>query len=201
MENLPPYEQWQPYTLAEVAQYCVGVDWILAGGHALHLFLGKAYRQNTDIDVLVVRNEQQQLTQTIAKQKLFVATIPGKLTPYDTQKYYEQPIQDIWCLNADNNAWGLQIMLFDLVADHWVYKRNPAIQLPLHQIYFEKEEIKVLKPEIQLLYKSKATRPKDQVDFETIVPHLEAKARQWLLQALTKCYPVQHPWLLDLQTL
>jgi len=195
MGYLPPYEQWQPYTLAEVAQHCAGVDWILAGGQALRVFLGKSYRQHSDIDVLIARNEQQQLTQAISEQQLFVATPPGKLTPYNAHKYYKQPIQDIWCLNAGNNAWGLQIMLFDMVEGNWIYKRNPAIQLPLHQIYFEEEGIKVLQPEIQLLYKSKSIRAKDQLDFETIVPHLDYNARQWLQNALTMCYPEKHLWL------
>ncbi|OJJ16808.1 hypothetical protein BKI52_33425 [marine bacterium AO1-C] len=198
MKSLPPYEQWQPYGVAEVSKLRKGVDWILAGGNALKLFLNKTYRQHADIDILVQRSEQRKIIQSIDQQKLFVATSPGSLTPYDTQEYYNQPIQDIWCLNAGDTAWALQIMLFDVVDNNWVYKRNPAITLPLSQIYFKKEGIKALRPEIQLLYKSKSIRSKDQLDFEMVVPHLNKEAKSWLKDALSVCYDKVHAWSLYL---
>ena len=194
MNQLSAYECWQPYDLAEVARLCVGLDWILAGGQALAFFLGRKYRLHSDIDLLIRRDDQEKITQILEPQKLFIATQPGILTPLDSQKYYESPIQDIWGLNADSTAWGLQMMLFDVVNDAWVYKRHPAIKLPLSQIYFEKEGIKAVKPEIQLLYKSKTIRPRDQLDFETIVSALDDEARQWLLNALDTCYGQTHIW-------
>jgi len=54
--------------------------------------------------------------------------------------------------------------------------------------------IRYLAPEIQLLYKAKAYRPKDQADFERIVPRLDATARSWLRHSLEKTLP-GHSWL------
>lgn len=195
MKKLPPFDHWQPYSLSEVRQKLQGLDWILAGGVALKQFVGKAYRTHDDIDILVQRDNQHSISQYIPHKQLFVAAIPGQLIPLDTQKYYDKPIQDIWCLNGGNTAWSLQMMLFDVEDSFWVYKRNPAICLPLSQIYFEKEGVKILNPEIQLLYKSNTIRPKDQLDFEAIMPLLSKKAKLWLREALMICYDNKHLWL------
>lgn len=195
MKKLPPFDHWQPYSLSEVRQKLNGLDWILAGGVALQQFVGKAYRTHEDIDILVQRADQRSIPRYIPDKQLFVAEIPGQLTPFDVQKYYDKPIQDIWCLNSDHIAWSLQIMLFDAENGFWIYKRDPVIRLPLSQIYFEKEGVKILKPEIQLLYKSNTVRPKDQLDFEAIIPLLSENAKLWLCEALMICYNNKHLWL------
>lgn len=198
MRSLPPYNCWQPYTLEQLTQQLAPLDWILAGGNALQLFVGEAYRTHQDIDILLLREDQLKLVQCIELESIFVTDGQGGLLSYDSQKYYEKPIQDLWCLNATKDAWGLQIMLFDCKNNYWIYKRNPAIRLPMSQIYFEKENCKFLKPEIQLLYKSKNIRDKDQFDFETLVPLLDTNAKQWLFDRLSACYAYIHPWILAL---
>jgi hypothetical protein len=57
--------------------------------------------------------------------------------------------------------------------------------------------MQVLAPEIQLLYKSKGLRPKDQADFETVLPALDAARRGWLRSAIAVLSPA-HPWLMAL---
>jgi hypothetical protein len=54
--------------------------------------------------------------------------------------------------------------------------------------------MRVLAPEVQLLYKSKDLRPKDEQDFETMLRALDAGRRQWLRDALRVATP-GHPWL------
>jgi S-adenosylmethionine synthetase len=53
--------------------------------------------------------------------------------------------------------------------------------------------IAFLAPEIQLLYKARATRAKDQADFDQVVPHLDREARTWLRQSLARLDP-EHVW-------
>jgi hypothetical protein len=57
--------------------------------------------------------------------------------------------------------------------------------------------MQVLAPEIQLLYKCKGLRPKDQADFETVLPALDAARRGWLRSAIAVLSPA-HPWLMAL---
>jgi hypothetical protein len=56
------------------------------------------------------------------------------------------------------------------------------------------DSLPYLAPEIQLLYKSKAPRPRDEVDFAEIGPLLNSGARSWLHGAITRVNP-DHHWL------
>jgi hypothetical protein len=58
--------------------------------------------------------------------------------------------------------------------------------------------IPYLAPEIQLLYKAKEPRSKDEADFASTLPYLNRESRQWLVQALTVVHP-NHPWLVLLE--
>jgi hypothetical protein len=53
--------------------------------------------------------------------------------------------------------------------------------------------VRVLAPELVLLYKSKAPRPADEADFRAARPLLDAEARAWLRAALLGASP-GHPW-------
>jgi hypothetical protein len=47
-----------------------------------------------------------------------------------------------------------------------------------------------------LLYKAKqGTLPKDQSDFDLVVPRLQPEARVWLLRCLEQRFPQSHPWI------
>ena len=48
--------------------------------------------------------------------------------------------------------------------------------------------------EVQLLYKARNTRPKDQQDFEAALPLLDQAARTWLYDQLRLVEPDGHPW-------
>lgn len=191
---LPKYFNWQPLSIAYIKLKLKGVEWILAGGFALELFYGATYRPHGDIDIIIKRSQQRLLVNHFELGKIYIA-YKGKLSPFSLNQLYEKPIQDIWILSYNNQSWCLQIMLVDEVDRQWVYKRNSAIKLPYEEIYFEKEEIKILKPEIQLLYKSKSIRAKDQLDFEMINEKLTIPAKEWLKNSLDKCYVNNHIWL------
>ncbi len=190
---LPLPDTWQPLTISQITSTFPTLRWILAGGYALELFVGKTYRAHGDIDILIARKDQQQLLHYLPQSRIFIATPPGQLVPFFDTFFYERPVQDIWILSEDQRSWCLQIMLVDIENQHWRYKRNDAIHLPFDAIYFNVEQIKVLKPEIQLLYKSKTIRPKDQLDFEMVYPKLCDEAKNWLQQSLKKCYEA-HVW-------
>ena len=56
----------------------------------------------------------------------------------------------------------------------------------------------VLAPEVQLLYKSKSLRPRDEHDFANTLPLLNQERREWLAAALVLTRS-DHPWLLLLR--
>ena len=54
--------------------------------------------------------------------------------------------------------------------------------------------VRVLRPEVQLLYMSKSTEPKNEHDFMTVLPSLDAASRNWLRAALA-IVDAGHDWL------
>jgi len=91
-------------------------------------------------------------------------------------------------------------MLDDSVDDTWVYRRDPSIRRPFSTVIRRNDAaLPYLAPEIQLLFKARALRPRDQLDFEVIAPILDASARDWLLDALERSEP-GHTWISALRT-
>lgn len=53
--------------------------------------------------------------------------------------------------------------------------------------------IPYLAPEVQLFHKAKATRDKNETDFEAVLPLLGEAQRTWLVDAIEAVAP-GHPW-------
>lgn len=78
--------------------------------------------------------------------------------------------------------------------DEWVSRRDARVRLPLERVGRKTADgVPYLAPEAQLFYKAKATRAKDQSDFDAALPLLDTTQRAWLLNALN-LYAPQHPW-------
>ena len=86
-------------------------------------------------------------------------------------------------------------MVADTVRDQWVYRRDPRIRRPVVELSgpTSTRSLQVLSPDVQLLYKSKGLRPKDQHDFDAVLPALTTHQRRWLHDALSTTSP-GHPW-------
>lgn len=66
-------------------------------------------------------------------------------------------------------------MLDEADGDAWVFRRLSAIRMPLARaIRHTADGIAYLTPEIQLLYKARHPRAKDQDDFERVLERLGA---------------------------
>mgnify|MGYP007135459534 CR=1 FL=1 len=90
-------------------------------------------------------------------------------------------------------------MVADITDDQWLFRRDIRISRPLATIGRRTDDgIPYLTPEIQLLYKAKTPRPKDEADFARTLPYLDGESRQWLVQALALVHP-GHPWLIQLE--
>lgn len=191
--NLPDYNKWKPWSIEKVAEIFKDVQWILAGGFALQEYVGKRYRNHNDIDILIKREDQKLISSVIEQSRIFVST-KGKLSPYDKNFNYDFPIQDIWVLGEDFTAWSLQIMLYDIKDGFWIYKRDRSIKLKNSKLFWEKDGIRIIKPEIQLLYKSSNIRPKDEQDYQMLKQILDEDAKEWLNSSLIKSH-YKHIWI------
>jgi len=87
-------------------------------------------------------------------------------------------------------------MLDEADGDVWSSRRDPRIRKPLNNIVRMNESgIPYLAPDVQLFYKAKSSRHKDEVDFAAVLPLLSTDERDWLVHAIEMSYGKLNSWL------
>jgi aminoglycoside-2''-adenylyltransferase len=186
--------------MAEVLK-AADCPWWIAGGYAIELAIGHELRPHGDLDVLVLRRDQARAQECLAGWDLHVADPPGtgQLRAWGVGEVLQEPLHDIWCRRTPEAPWSVQLMLDEAEGEDWVSRRDPRVRLPIARLgRVAVNGIPYLTPEVQLFYKAKQTREKDEVDFEAVYPLLDQDQRAWLLAALNTTAP-EHPWRRRLQ--
>jgi hypothetical protein len=187
---------WQPLSPAQVGTLLrsLRAPWWIAGGWALDLFAGRQTRDHADLDVEVLRRDQMEVRRCLAGWDLHTAA-SGVLRPWPPGEPLGDEIHSIWCRPAQDAPWALQIMFAEARGGDWVYRRVPTITRPLGEVGLRTPDgLPYIAPEIQLLYKAKSPRPKDDADFSMVLPLLNSAQSHWLARALTESHP-DHNWL------
>ncbi len=77
----------------------------------------------------------------------------------------------------------------------YLFRRYPVLTRPEASIWLWSDAgAPFLAPEIQLLYKARHHREKDEQDFTSVIPHLSSSQLQWLRDGLALAHPTD-PWL------
>ena len=184
----------------DVAKLLVGINvpWWVAGGWALDLFLGFQTRSHGDVDVGVLRRDVMDVIAGLSGWEFFEAT-SETLYRLDRYECPRPDVNSLWCRPRSADGWSLELMLDEADADVWVFRRLPTIRMPLAgAIRRTPDGIPYITPEIQLLYKARGPRPKDQDDFERVLERLGPCELVWLCEALSKVDP-EHAWLTKLR--
>ncbi|HKP52814.1 MAG TPA: amino acid transporter [Chloroflexia bacterium] len=177
--------------------------WLIAGGWAIDLHLGRVTRPHKDVDIMVFRRDQLHLWERFAGWHLYVAH-SGQLYAWRKGDYLQPPLFGIWAYHPERHPPhtpdmqpNLEFLLDDLSTsgDVWRFRRNAAITLPVAQLIMRTEAgVPFLSPEIALLYKAKNNRPQDTCDFNNVREVLDEERAEWLAQALKVSLP-GHEWL------
>jgi hypothetical protein len=168
--------------------------WWIAGGWALDLFVGTETRAHQDLDVGILRRDVPQVLESMAGWEFFAAH-GGQLQRLERPQAPGLEVHSLWGRPVAGTQWALELMLDESEGDSWVFRRERGIRLPLAALTARTPEgIPHLAPEIQLLYKAKGVRPKDEADFRRVLPRLDVHARSWLLDALARI-DARHEWL------
>ncbi len=195
---------WEPLQPEEVSELFKSLDinWWIAGGWAIDIFLGKKSREHLDIDVLILRKDQIIIHKHLNEWELYKTNQPG-LKPWEKGEYLEIGVNSVWCKETSDSPWVLEIMFLDTIKDEWFFRCNPKIRLTLMEIGLQtKSGISFLKPEIQLLYKAnKNPSAKDMQDFLNVVSLLENESLIWLKNALLQQYKENHSWIVKINTI
>ncbi|MEU9779713.1 amino acid transporter [Streptomyces phaeochromogenes] len=189
--------RWDPAPLTEVADRFRDVKnpWWVAGGLAIELAVGRRIRDHGDVDVLLLRRDQLAVQQALPDWEWWAADPPGSLRPWASDEALPESVHDIWCRPGPGEPWRIQIMLDESHGQEWVSRRDPRVRRPLDELgLISTGGIPYLAPEVQLFYKAKEPRPKDETDLAAALPVLTDDQRHWLVHAITQAYGA-HPWV------
>ncbi|MFI9172352.1 nucleotidyltransferase domain-containing protein [Streptomyces lincolnensis] len=188
-------DAWRP---EHVAERLAGVraPWCVAAGWALDLFRGAQSRPHGDLEIAVPAAQFAEIRDRFPEY-LWDAVGWGRIWA----------AADAEVLAATHQTWlrdpASGQFLFDAFREPhegltWICRRDDGLRLPYDAIIERTAEgIPYLAPELVLLFKAKAARPKDQADFDGTLPLLDRARRDALSGWLERIHP-GHRWLADL---
>lgn len=181
----------EPYASVFKTMKGFNKPWAIAGGWSIDLFLGKTSREHKDIEIVVFRNDQKSIREYLSGWE-FKKVVDGKIEPWGVDERLELPVHETY---AERLNEKIEILLNEFEGKEWVYRRDPRIRRELSKAIMRTTNgIPYLSPEITLLYKSKGTRAKDDIDFKNTFSQLDFEQRRWLQVSLSVIYG-EHPWM------
>ncbi len=188
------YGPWTPATTPELVDVFAGARfrWWITGGVALELHTGRSWRAHADADVGICRVDAPALHDLLSDMHPYVAA-DGRLRPWDGGPLSGAHSENnLWVKREEGGAWWLDVAVGDGDEREWRYRRDPGVRRDWDDaVLHSADAVPYLAPEIQLLFKSKGLRAKDDLDAETVIPLLAPERRRWLRDHL----PADHPWL------
>lgn len=174
-------------------------DWFVAGGWAVDLYLGRVTRAHADIEVGIFRADQETLHIHLEGWTLR-KVVGGKMRPWRRGEFLGPPVHEIHCFKEPAEPPQLEVLLNERDGRDWVFRRDARVRRSLDRCILDAGAgVKYLCPEAVLLYKSKGTREKDELDFAALLGRLGEERVAWLKHAIATCEP-RHRWLKSLKS-
>ena len=195
-EAATPEQRWEPLSLEEVKKLLgpVSAPWWIAGGYALDLFIGHETRKHADVDVAALRRDQQAFRDALGKWDVRIAHA-GELIPWKKGEPLKPEHHDVWARETPTDPWRVEVLFEESEGKRWAYRRNPRIGLNIADLgRRDANDNQFIRPEVNLLYKSKDPRPVDETDFLYALPGLDVAQKGWLVGALYTIDPT-HRWI------
>ncbi len=186
--------------LHEVARLMDGFDhpWWFAGGWALELFVGRSMREHGDLELGIWRENQMALREHFSEwewQTAISVDGAGQWVPWHADERVELPNFQLKANCTQDASQELEFMLNDAGDGQLQFRREPSITLSIDMIVGRSRDgLPYLVPEVQLLYKAKHHRPKDESDFAAAVEVMSIDQRTWLKSALQR-WNSDDPWI------
>jgi hypothetical protein len=189
-----------------------GRPWMVAGGWAIDLYLGRLTRAHKDVEVAIFREDQLALRAYLDGWTFdFFTKVPERPREvWGEGVWLSAPIHEVWAAPAGvgrverpgAHALAIEILINERAGDEWLFRKDLTVKLPISRAVVQTGAgVPVLAPEAVLLYKSGWTsgicRDADEADFANAAPLLPPHARAWLRQAIERGNP-RHHWLRQL---
>ncbi|KIQ65767.1 hypothetical protein TR51_18615 [Kitasatospora griseola] len=185
-------EPWRP---EQVAARLAGLEapWCVAAGWALDLFLGREGRPHGDLEIAVPAAAFEEVRGRFPELE-FDAVGSGTVWPAAGPAALAATHQT-WAREPASGRWRFDVFREPHDGATWICRRDRSLRLPYAEVVERTAAgIPYLRPELVLLFKAKATRPKDRADFDRVLPHLSPDRRRALAGWLARVHP-GHPWL------
>ena len=196
-------------TLDEVFAVCrfmadFPTPWWLGGGWAIEVWAGSPSREHEDIEICVLRGDQE-LVYTYCAGWQFFTPVDNEWAPMAGGERLLFPRFMLQLRRTPETAVAVagmppefEFLLNDLTDGRWIFHHEPSIRLPLERVYGRSPlGLPVTAPEVLLLHKAWYHRPKDDHDFAVALPRFSAAQRAWLRRTLEEYHPGD-PWLASL---
>jgi hypothetical protein len=192
---VPDETAWDAWRPEEVARRFAGVTapWYVAGGWAIDLHLGAQRREHEDLEIGVPWHGFDEIERALAGCELFVVG-DGLAWAMSEEPEMAEEHHQTWVRESETGRWRLDVMREPAEGNIWICRRDERIRRPYDQLILQTEDgIPYGRPEVTLLFKAKAPRPKDEGDLAAVLPSLGSEERRWLGDALDRAHP-GHPW-------
>lgn len=187
-----------PIAAAAFAMRAFARPWWVAGGWAIDLFLDEVSRPHADIEIGIIRADQRLLHAYLRNWTLSKPALDGRANAtvaWLAEDWLAFPHHQVFAARAEHPAAAIDFFLDDIAGGVWHYRPHPAIVRPAEQVVGRSaQDIPILAPEIQLAYKARLLRPKDEHDFAHTLPKLGPAQRAWLAETIRVTVPAC-PWL------
>ncbi|MFC7711142.1 nucleotidyltransferase domain-containing protein [Micromonospora lupini] len=183
---------WKP---RDVARRLAGISapWYVAAGWALDLYRGEQTRDHHDIEIAVPAGRFPEIRERLS-EFTFDAVDSGRIWESATPQVLGATWQT-WLREPETGRYLLDVFREPHDGDEWICRRDATIRLPYAEIIrHTSDRIPYLIPELVLLFKAKHVRPKDQTDFDSVLPLLAHGQRETLSTLLRQVHP-GHAWL------
>ncbi|MEY9934385.1 hypothetical protein ABH926_009053 [Catenulispora sp. GP43] len=183
---------WSP---AEIARRLTGVEvpWYVAAGWALDLFRGRQTRRHGDLEIAVPAAEFDQIS-GLFPGYVFEGVGQDCLWPDPTPEVLAATHQT-WLRDPASGDYVVDVFREPHEGSTWICRHDRTIRLPYAEVICHTSDgIPYLTPELVLLFKAKHARPKDQADFDSVLPELSPAQRARLAELIGHTYP-DHAWL------
>jgi hypothetical protein len=171
-----------------------GIDWWIAGGYAIDLFLAWESRPHADLDVEMFRSDSSHLFDLFNGWDLHVVSEGGS-RPWSDPMDLDVSVFGVWIRQDPASPWQIEILLADGDRDEWRFRRDSSITISGRDlIKTTANGIPYGTPEVQLLYKALQTRAKDDVDLARCLHRMDKGQRSWLGDAVARL-DNEHPWV------
>jgi hypothetical protein len=188
-------DAWRPEQVAERLRG-VRAPWCVAAGWALDLFRGGQSRRHGDLEIAVPAAEFPEIRDRFPEY-VFDAVGSGRIWP-GAGAVETAATHQTWLRDPASGQFLFDVFREPHEGGTWICRRDEALRLPYDRIIERTPDgIPYLLPELVLLFKAKAVRPKDQADFDAALPLLDRTRRDALSGWLGLVHP-GHPWLAEL---